>query len=191
MKTTGMSAFGPIGPRDGRSGARSGAERRQQGSALTVALMVLVVMTLLGLTALKSSALQQQMAANELVTNQAFQAAESGAMRTVREETFVDLAEDSTVIGSGSIGNDTPSPGEGVNEADFEAEAEHTSQSAPGRGSRQGIGSATVNSGCRKYHFEVVSEGSTDTTHAVAVVHQGLFRLICGGSSMYVQTGSG
>lgn len=158
----------------------------QRGAALGTSLVILLVMTLIGVTALKNTSLQQQMATNQLVSNQAFQAAESGITRMIREETFI-LEEDDTIDDSGSIGG-VPDTGEGANEADFESEADHTTKSAPGRGSRERIDSATVNSGCEKFHFEIVSEGSTDTTHASVAVHQGLYRLICGGAGTFVET---
>ncbi len=51
--------------------------RKQQGSALIVSLMILIVMTLLGLTAMGTSSLQERMAGNTRDTALAFQAAEA------------------------------------------------------------------------------------------------------------------
>ncbi len=51
--------------------------RRQQGSALIVSLMILIVMTVIGLTAMGTSSLQERMAGNTRDMALAFQAAEA------------------------------------------------------------------------------------------------------------------
>lgn len=50
---------------------------KQNGSALIISLMILIVMTLLGLTAMGTSGLQERMAGNTRDTALAFQAAET------------------------------------------------------------------------------------------------------------------
>ena len=51
---------------------------RQQGVVLVVALILLVVLTLLGVTSLNTTTLQEKMANNSQEINRAFQAGESG-----------------------------------------------------------------------------------------------------------------
>ncbi len=51
---------------------------RQQGAALIVALMLLIILTMLGVSAIDSTKLETQMAANLIEYNQAFQVSEIG-----------------------------------------------------------------------------------------------------------------
>ncbi|MBI3343666.1 MAG: hypothetical protein HY028_02155 [Gammaproteobacteria bacterium] len=67
----------------------------QQGSALVVSLLMLLVMTLLGVTAMMTSRLQEKMAINARQYNLAFQASES-ALRTGEEETRLAALQDPT-----------------------------------------------------------------------------------------------
>lgn len=56
---------------------------RQRGAILITALIILLVLALLGVTAMNSTAMEQKMAGNTLATNIAFQAAESGLASAV------------------------------------------------------------------------------------------------------------
>lgn len=58
--------------------------RRQQGSALIVALVFLLAMTLIGVTAMQGTSQQESMAGNAREKNLAFQAAEAGLRRGER-----------------------------------------------------------------------------------------------------------
>lgn len=65
--------------------------RRQRGVSLLVVLILLLVMSVLGIAVLRSSAMQERMSANMVDRNQAVQAAETGllvAQRTVINGTF-------------------------------------------------------------------------------------------------------
>ena len=65
--------------------------RRQQGVSLLVVLILLLVMSLLGIAVLRSSAMQERMSANMVDRNEAVQAAETGlqvAQRTIINGTF-------------------------------------------------------------------------------------------------------
>ena len=65
--------------------------RRQQNVSLLVVLILLLVMSLLGIAVLRSSAMQERMSANMVDRNEAVQAAETGlqvAQRTVIRGTF-------------------------------------------------------------------------------------------------------
>lgn len=72
--------------------AGSPASRRQRGVALVVALVLLVVITLVGLAAIRGTLLQNKMAANLYDRQVAFQAAEAG-MRAAMAK----LASDQTI----------------------------------------------------------------------------------------------
>ena len=65
--------------------------RRQQGVSLLVVLILLLVMSVLGIAVLRSSAMQERMSANMVDRNEAVQAAETGlivAQNTVIKGTF-------------------------------------------------------------------------------------------------------
>ncbi len=68
--------------------------RRQQGVSLLVVLILLLVMSILGIAVLRSSAMQERMSANMVDRNEAVQAAETGllvAQRTVIRGTFDEM----------------------------------------------------------------------------------------------------
>jgi type IV pilus assembly protein PilX len=75
----------------------------QQGSALVISLLTLLVMTLLGVTAMTTSRLQEKMAINARQYNLAFQASES-ALRTGEEETRTSALQDPTAY-TGTCGS--------------------------------------------------------------------------------------
>ncbi len=182
MTNKGLSLF----PRPAAGRMRCGAtapRRAEHGTALAVSLMLLLVLTLLGATSLEGTALQQKMATNQLVTQQALEAAEGGATRMYRDETFI-LDSGDQLVNSGVLGSAPADAEQGVNESGYEAEGGQTSESAAGRGKGQNI----MESSCRKFHFELVSVGTTDNTHAKVTVHQGAYRFICGSDGGLRQT---
>ena len=65
------------------------AYRKQQGSVLIVSLLILLVLTIIGATALNDSVMEERMAANFQTGNSAYQAAESAV-----NSTFVMIAND-------------------------------------------------------------------------------------------------
>ena len=77
------------------------ARRRQQGVSLLVVLILLVVMSVLGIAVLRSSAMQERMSANMVDRNEAMQAAEAGlqaAHRAVIRGTFGNMWQDVTTF---------------------------------------------------------------------------------------------
>src|SRR5690606_12515544 len=60
---------------DGHTGDRAG---RQRGAVLVISLVMLVLVTLLGITAMQNSTMQERLAGNLWDRNKAFQAAEAG-----------------------------------------------------------------------------------------------------------------
>ena len=75
--------------------------RLQQGVSLLVVLVLLLVMSVLGIAVLRSSAMQERMSANMVDRNEAVQAAETGllvAQRTVINGTFNNMWNGSTTF---------------------------------------------------------------------------------------------
>jgi len=67
------------------------APARQRGAVLIVSLILLVVMTLLGVTSMNSTSLEEKMAANSQETTRAFQIAETGLSLAFNDNDFYDL----------------------------------------------------------------------------------------------------
>lgn len=61
------------------------ASKRQSGISLLVVLILLVVMSILGIAVLRSSAMQERMSANMVDRNEAMQAAETGLIRAQQD----------------------------------------------------------------------------------------------------------
>jgi len=69
---------------------------RQSGAALIVSLILLLVMTLLGVSAMQTNVLEEKMAGNHWRTQLAFQAAERGLREA--EQAVLDQATDGTAL---------------------------------------------------------------------------------------------
>ena len=86
----------------GFSRAPAGGARHQRGVALVVALVVLLILTILGVSALVSTALEGLMAGNVQEQNRAHQAAETGI-----EAALARAGDYSAVIGTPTTGSAT------------------------------------------------------------------------------------
>jgi len=69
----------------------AGRPTRQRGAVLIVAMILLLVLTLLGVSAMNTSQLEERMAANSQEFNRAFQSAESGLSMAVNSNTAYNL----------------------------------------------------------------------------------------------------
>jgi len=67
--------------------------KRQQGSVLVISLLILLVLTIIGATALNDSVMEEKMASNFQTGNTAYQSAESAVNRT-----FATIANDYTLV---------------------------------------------------------------------------------------------
>ena len=66
------------------SSRHRGAPQRQHGMALLIALIVLIVVSILGVVAMRSAMFQNRISINSQITNLSFQAAESGLQSVVK-----------------------------------------------------------------------------------------------------------
>ena len=73
--------------------------QKQQGATLFVALIILVVVTLIGVTAMKNANVEEQMASNLYQKNLTFQASESAVESTINDPTnnLIKLALNSNI----------------------------------------------------------------------------------------------
>lgn len=131
----------------------------QHGMALIMALVILLILTILGVTAMTTSSLEEKMSGNTQEQNRAFQAAESGINKV--------LVDPNALVPNGSY---SPSPysfdsgrsGTAAVKVKFEMFA------PPGRRSGSYAYSATQFQGA---HFDITSTGTT-VTNAKSVHHQ-------------------
>jgi len=65
---------------------------RQRGAVLIVSLILLIVMTLLGVSSMNSTSLEEKMAANSQETTRRFQAAETGLSISFNDNSAYDLS---------------------------------------------------------------------------------------------------
>ena len=72
--------------------------KNQQGATLLVAMVILILVSLIGVTALKNASVEEQMAANLYMKNLTFQASESAVESTINDK---DLLRD-------TLSNDPP-----------------------------------------------------------------------------------
>lgn len=72
-----------------------GYPQKQQGAALVVGLIVLLIMTLLGITSMSSTTTELKMASNLMLQNQSFQEAES-IYSAIVDDQYIAVIPDST-----------------------------------------------------------------------------------------------
>jgi len=124
--------------------ARAAAPRsRQTGAALFVGLVLLLVMTVLGVSGMNTATLELTMAGNSQAQQQAFQAAETGidiAISRGAFTTFEPMVLPTIAVGDGEVDVETTfQQSTGVPDAAFSL----------------GVGRGTV----QAFHFDVVASG--------------------------------
>lgn len=136
---------------------------RQEGAALITALVLLIVLTMLGLSSMSTNTMEERMAANSQEMNRAFQAAESGVgLAFTNADSFsINNTEDNPVT-------DTKSDF-GSYKADVTYEAAFRQATPPKRGSGWDTSYAL-------YHFDVASTANTPSG-ASTTIHAGAYQV--------------
>ncbi|OGT19335.1 MAG: hypothetical protein A2V90_04305 [Gammaproteobacteria bacterium RBG_16_57_12] len=133
--------------------------RHQRGTALIMSLVILMILTILGVTAMGTATLEERMAGNTQELNKAFQAAESGLTQVLDTAGSLDLnvatTNDFTYAASNSSASVT---------------TEFVEFTPPKRGSGHGSNVEAAN-------FDQSSTGLTGAG-AKAVVHQGVAQIV-------------
>lgn len=93
----------------GSTGSRGATRAAQQGVSLLVVLMLLLVVTVLGLAAMRGTLMQERMAANAIARSNAFQTAE-GALREAEAAATLKLPVPASGCGNGWCAR--PAPGD-------------------------------------------------------------------------------
>jgi len=132
---------------------------KQAGAVLVVSLILLVVLTLLGLSAMEFTSLEEKMATNDQETNRAFHAAETGLTDALGDPDSLDLSNP-VAIDLGQLGN-TP--------ASASYATSFRGWSNPPLGSLYSTGYSAA-------HFNVQSTGDS-SAGATVVLDAGLFQI--------------
>jgi Tfp pilus assembly protein PilX len=126
---------------------------RQQGAALVVGLLLLLILTILAISGMTTATLELQMAGNTQYKERAFQAAETGIERAIETATFdtanpYDETNQRVDTTAGSTNDDT---------YDFHMEFDRDTGTTivPGGGYSMGTG-------FQAYHFNIESTGRSE-----------------------------
>jgi hypothetical protein len=123
---------------------------KQQGATLVVGLVLLMILTILGISGMNTATLELTMASNAQFHQDAFQAAETG----------IDLAMANGGLGAAIGGAGTVLPPTSIGDGASSTEAVTTFQLAtpvPDRAFSLGVGAS---GSVQAYHFDVVSQGT-------------------------------
>jgi len=125
------------------------APRRQRGAALVVGLVLLMVLTVLGVSGMSTATLELTMASNAQYNQDAFQAAETGIDLVIARRTFNTIPGD-----PGNIIVPTP-----LGDGTYTTQAVTTFQETtpvPDVGFSMGVGTSGA---VQAFHFDIVSIG--------------------------------
>lgn len=130
----------------------------QRGVALVMAMVILIILTLIGISAMNTSLLQGKMSGNTQESTRAFEAAESALSKAMNDAGALDIHAVTTK--TYTIGG-----------ADASVMTEFLAFAPPKRGS----GYSAINYNAA--NFDQESKGST-TTNAQSEVHQGIAQIV-------------
>ena len=140
--------------------------KQQQGAALIVGLVLLMVLTVLGVSGMKTAALELTMASNHQFHQDAFQSAETGVEISIAQRTFTTLAPGIlpvTPLGDGSYATQAVS-----------TFAEATS--VPDLAFSMGVNTGSV----QAFHFDILAVG-TGPRNAISTHNQSFYVVGPGG----------
>lgn len=137
---------------------------RQHGAVLITSLVLLLIMTLLGLTTMSTSSTEERMASNNQEMNRAFHAADAGLASAFMDGNSLDT--------SGQVTEQIDNIG------DYDASATYTSNlrqitALPRSGNLEQIWGA----GFGKHHFELRSVGTTESSGANSTIVGGIVQI--------------
>jgi type IV pilus assembly protein PilX len=146
-------------------------KRKQQGAALVVGLILLVVVTVLAISGMNTATTELALARNDQNYENAFQAAETGIEHALSQGSFNTLAPTQL--------NDIPVPARPNDIVDVELEFEDTSL-VPDKAFSLGVGS-----GIAAYHFNATAiaesarvGGGVETDRDASAVHTQAFYVV-------------
>lgn len=146
---------------------------QQRGAVLITALIMLVILTLLGLSSISTTTMEERMSANTQEITRAFQAASTGIAQVFNDEDAFATTNTQVTDGTSSDPYDkSASVGSSGSHA-YNATAQYNSvyrqSTVPPRGSGW-------DSSYAFYHFDLSATGSTDTG-ATSTIHAGAYQV--------------
>ena len=147
---------------------------QEQGAALITALVLLVLMTLLALSTMTTSSLEERMASNTQESIRAFQAASTGLELVFNDEAAFDTTLTAAADGTADdrfdkTDNNIGGAATGYYNATSTYNSIYRESTSPPRGSGW-------DSTYAYYHFDLSAEGSTDSG-AAAALHAGAYQV--------------
>lgn len=148
----------------------SNARQRQSGTALLVALIMIFMISVMGISAMRSSTLESRMAANAIQTANAFQAAESSTEILLNDHTNLEAALADMDNGYGFQTEDELN-GSAIS-LDSRADTLFV-----GYGAAPGWSLGESSTGFAAIRFRTTGTGTITAVRANSVVEQGAFRI--------------
>lgn len=142
-----------------------GAYNQQRGTALLVALVLIFMMTVLGLTAMRESSLEKRMTTNSVHKSTAFQAAESATELTIN-----DLENLNAAFAANGTRTTVDVPQPSNTEVSLQGAIEYTGSGLP-------VGFSS-GSGFETLRYRVEGSADIDSVQSSSRVNQGITRLV-------------
>ncbi len=146
---------------------------QQRGAVLITALIMLVILTLLGLSSISTTTMEERMSANSQDITRAFQAASTGLTQVFNDEEAFDttntLESDGTVDDPYDKTAEVGATGTYAYDATSDFNSVYRQSTVPPRGSGW-------DSTFAYYHFDLSATGSTDTG-ATTTIHAGAYQV--------------
>lgn len=145
----------------------------QRGAALAVGLIFLLVLTILGVSSLSTTSLEEKMAGNLQEKSRAFQTAEAAVVRFVQTQTLSAADDCSSLVSFTDI--------DVSNNTDADICSDYLGNTPAGRTTDTAFGGQTSFN-----HFNINSEGHTPA-NARAAVNQGVYQLGPGSPGVLIE----
>lgn len=142
----------------------------QRGIALVMALVMLMILTMLGLTAMSTSSLEEKMSGNIQESTRAFEAAESGISSAVGTAGLLNPNTTQAAPVTRNYDYDSKKSGSATVEAWFR---EYSSPTGRSKNLSEIYGATNL----QEAHFDIKSTGTT-LTNAKSVHHQGISQIV-------------
>ncbi len=159
-----------------------GRLKKQQGGALLVAMIMIFMLSIMGVSAMRGSTLERRMATNSIQTATTFQGAESASEMILNNTNNLTMALNVANVGavnSGEVGQSTAvnvhvdlKQGIGL---DSNAEVRYI-----GDGPAYGFSAGSGSSNFVAYRFEAIGNANVEAVRANAQVTQGAYRIAPG-----------
>lgn len=147
-------------------------QSKQKGAALVMSLIILVVITLIGVSSMSTSLLQEKMASNAQSTNVTFQAAESAIGSLVTDV----LGGDQSALNQAMGADDNTGSiiGFNINDPDVAASYQVRYMGVVALTSGGSLDADESSTTLQAHRFDIASTGAVTATNAQTVIRQGI-----------------